>query len=51
MNKEADLVLQDYFRTNRGQVQKWMNIITPSKVSITDLKAQITKLSSKRWSL
>jgi hypothetical protein len=49
INREADLLLQNYFKKNRGTIEQWMNILTPSQKSLTDLKTQLNKLSKKDY--
>lgn len=49
INREADLLLQQYFRQNREKIVEWMNIIAPSNSSMEDLKAQLKQLASKEW--
>lgn len=49
VNREADLLLQQYFRQNRGKIVEWMNIIAPSNSSMEDLKTQLKQLANKEW--
>lgn len=49
MNKDADLLLQKYFRDNRRKIKKWLNIITPANRQIELLKEQLSQLSDKDW--
>ncbi len=49
MNKEADLLLQRYFRENRNKIADWINILTPVKKSLDDLRFQLNQLNKKDW--
>src|SRR3989344_10690 len=49
INMKADQALQEYFRSNRERIAKWLNIITPTEVTIDELRKQLTKLSNKKW--
>src|SRR3990167_2095140 len=46
INMKADQALQEYFRSNRERIAKWLNIITPTEVTIDELRKQLTKLSN-----
>lgn len=45
----ADLALQKYFSRNLSKVEGWFNVISPAGHSVTDLKRDLTLLSSKNW--
>lgn len=49
MNEDADLLLQKYFRENRNKIAKWVNILTPAKQSLDDLRFQLNQLNKKDW--
>lgn len=49
MNSDADLLLQQYFSKNRIKIESWINILVPSRGSISDLRAQLKKLDKKNW--
>ena len=49
MNKEADLLLQKYFKENRSKIANWINILTPVKESLDGLKFQLNQLNKKDW--
>jgi len=46
---EADLALQKYFLKNLTTIENWFNIISPAKNSISELKEELSQLSSKNW--
>jgi len=49
INKDADLLLQEYFRDNREKIKTWLNIITPVNQEIEMLREQLKTLSAKDW--
>jgi hypothetical protein len=49
INKDADLLLQKYFRNNREKIKKWLNIISPAGHDIELLRKQLTQLLDKSW--
>lgn len=49
INKDADLLLQKYFRENREKIKTWLNVITPANRDIEILREQHKKLSAKDW--
>lgn len=51
INREADLLLQEYFKSNRRKIEKWMNVLTPKQKSLGDLKAQLNRLNAKNWNI
>lgn len=51
INREADLLLQKYFRENRGKIERWFNILIPTKKTLDDLKVQLKSLNSKDWNM
>ncbi|MCL2148129.1 MAG: hypothetical protein FWH47_02190 [Methanomassiliicoccaceae archaeon] len=49
MNQGAHLRLVDYFNDNKSDVEKWFSIISPQAGVMGDLRNDLLKLSSKRW--
>jgi hypothetical protein len=49
MNIEADRILLKYFKDNIQLVEKWFNVISPSKKSLTILQAELDELKNKNW--
>jgi hypothetical protein len=49
MNKNADLLLQEYFKENREKIAGWINVISPKNGKLEDVKNQIALLSKKNW--
>ncbi len=49
MNIEADRILLKYFIDNIKSVEKWFNVISPSKKSLTILQAELDELKNKNW--
>jgi hypothetical protein len=49
MNIEADRILLKYFKDNIETVEKWFNVISPSKKSLTILQAELDELKNKNW--
>ncbi|MCL1919471.1 MAG: hypothetical protein FWG50_00090 [Kiritimatiellaeota bacterium] len=49
MNIQADALLLAYFHKNRSAVEGWFNIISPSRKSLSELKASLEKLRKKNW--
>ncbi len=51
MNIEADRILLKYFKDNIKSVEKWFNVISPSKKSLTILQAELDELKNKTWKI
>jgi phosphoribosylpyrophosphate synthetase len=49
MNIEADRILLKYFKNNIKSIEKWFNVISPSKKSLTILQAELDELKNKTW--
>lgn len=49
MHVEADQALLDYFKNNLTAIEKWFNVIAPSKGNLLRLKAEIRALQVKKW--
>ncbi len=49
MNIEADRILLKYFKDNIKPVEKWFNVISPNKKSLTILQAELDELKNKNW--
>jgi len=49
MNIEADRILLKYFKDNIKSIEKWFNVISPSKKSLTILQAELDELKNKNW--
>ncbi len=49
MDFEANAVLVDYFRDNLKAIEKWFNVISPKKHSLSGLKKDIHSLVTKDW--
>jgi hypothetical protein len=49
MNIEADRILLKYFRDNIEIVEKWFNVISPSKKSLAILRDELDELKNKTW--
>lgn len=51
MNVEADRILLKYFNDNIRLVEKWFNVVLPSKKSIVNLQADLNELKNKNWKI
>jgi hypothetical protein len=49
MNIEADRILLKYFKDNIETVEKWFNVISPSKKSLAILRDELDELKNKTW--
>ncbi|MHB8412641.1 MAG: hypothetical protein ACYDDI_11950 [Candidatus Acidiferrales bacterium] len=49
MNYHADQVLQRYFKDNAQRIEKWFNVITPTKGTIRTLETELAQLRDKDW--
>lgn len=49
MNIEADRILLKYFKDNLATVEKWFNVISPSKKSLAILGDELAELKNKIW--
>ena len=49
MNIEADRILLKYFKDNLETVEKWFNVISPSKKSLAILGDELAELKNKIW--
>ena len=49
MDYKSDLALCEYFSDNLSKIETWFNIISPKMKSLTDLKNELSILSSKNW--
>lgn len=49
MNLEADRILLSYFQSNIRTVEKWFNVISPSKKSLSTLREELQELKNKDW--
>lgn len=49
MDYEADQALQEYFKTERGKIRRWFNIISPKGGSLEELRSELTRLTQKDW--
>ena len=49
MDVEADLVLQEYFKTHRDRVQGWFNVIAPAPGMLETLQQELLTLQTKNW--
>ena len=49
MNIEADRILLKYFKDNIQNVEKWFNVISPSKKSLAILRDELDELKNKTW--
>ena len=49
MNIEADRILLKYFKDNIENVEKWFNVISPNKKSLTILRNELGELKNKAW--
>ena len=49
MNMEADRILLKYFKDNIETVEKWFNVISPNKKTLTILKEELQELKNKNW--
>lgn len=49
MNIEADRILLKYFKDNLATVEKWFNVISPSKKSLAILGGELAELKNKIW--
>jgi hypothetical protein len=49
MNIEADRILLKYFKDNIETVEKWFNVISPSKKSLAILRDELAELKNKTW--
>lgn len=49
MEQAAHAALDTYFASNINKIEKWFNIISPSNVSLRDLKHILKALKNKDW--
>jgi hypothetical protein len=49
MNLEADRILLRYFKENVETIEKWFNVISPSKKSLENLRNELQELKNKNW--
>lgn len=49
MNIEADRILLKYFKDNIEEVEKWFNVISPTKKSLVILRNELDELKNKNW--
>jgi hypothetical protein len=51
MNIEADRILLKYFNDNLKTVEKWFNVISPSKKNLPTLRKELDELKNKNWKM
>jgi hypothetical protein len=51
MNIEADRILLKYFKDNIKTIEKWFNVISPSKKSLAILRSELDELKNKNWKI
>lgn len=49
MNIEADRILLKYFKNNINEVEKWFNVISPSRKNLKTLQDELLELKNKNW--
>jgi len=49
MDYRADQVLQKYFKDNAQRIEKWFNVITPTKGTMKILESELAQLRDKNW--
>ena len=49
MDVEADIVLQEYFKTHRDRVEGWFNVISPARSALKVLQQELVTLHTKNW--
>lgn len=49
MNIEADRILLKYFKNNVNEVEKWFNVISPSRKNLKTLQDELLELKNKNW--
>jgi len=49
MDRPADLILQEYVRSNLDRIDGWFNTISPAGRTIEQLKTDLNTLVSKDW--
>lgn len=49
MNIEADRILLKYFKNNINEVEKWFNVISPSRKNLNTLQDELLELKNKNW--
>lgn len=49
MEYEAHLLLLEYFRKNKKEIEKWFDVVTPEKKNLCDLPEQLNLLANKDW--
>lgn len=49
MNLEADRILLKYFKDNIEAIEKWFNVISPSKKTLETLRDELQELKNKNW--
>jgi hypothetical protein len=49
MKRDADLVLQEFFRQHRGDVETWFNVIAPAGKTLKILRQEMSALCDKDW--
>ena len=46
---KAHFELKKYFLTNQNEIMSWFNLISPTSLKISDLRAQLDALKGKNW--
>ncbi len=49
MDVHADKVLHEYFVSRRSEINKWFNVISPQEGTLSQLKANLSKLTKKSY--
>jgi hypothetical protein len=49
MKMEADVVLNNYFRSNLNKIESWFNIISPKNKELAVLRNELEILRKKNW--
>jgi len=49
MHIEADRLLLKYFRENLSAVERWFNVISPTRKKLAALKRELKELQNKNW--
>ena len=49
MNREADAVLQGYFREKAARILRWFSVIAPRGRGIACLRDELHVLAAKKW--
>ena len=49
MDYKSDIVLCSYFSQNLKRIEGWFNVISPKKMTLVEMKRELSKLAGKDW--